>query len=84
VAYAALVNQHMVPMERRDDRMPDLLPWDGLLPMRHLGRPTDVALPLSSEYLLFATSCLFPNPEDTLDASLLVGSLKRLSDVCTC
>jgi hypothetical protein len=26
VAYAALVDQHMVPLERTKDRMPDLLP----------------------------------------------------------
>jgi hypothetical protein len=51
VAYKALVDQHMVPLERMEDRMPDLLPWDGLLLVRHLRRPTDVALSLSSEYL---------------------------------
>jgi hypothetical protein len=77
VAYKALVDQHMVPLERMEDRMSDLLSWDGLLPVRHFGRPTNVALPLSSEYLPSAASCLFPASEETLDAFLLVGSLKR-------
>jgi hypothetical protein len=83
VAYKALVNQHMVPLKRMDDRMLNLLSWDGLLPVRHLGRSTDVALPLSSEYLPSTTSCLFPTLEETLDASLLAGSLKRPPDMCT-
>jgi hypothetical protein len=84
VAYKALVDQHMVPLERMEDRMSDLLPWDGLLPVRHLERLTDVALPLSSQYLPFVASCLFPTSEETLDASLLTDSLKRMSNVCTC
>jgi hypothetical protein len=36
VAYMASADQHMVPLEGMD-RTSDLLPWDGLLPMRHLG-----------------------------------------------
>jgi hypothetical protein len=36
VAYTGLADQHMVPLEGMDDKMPDLLPWDGLLPVRHL------------------------------------------------
>jgi hypothetical protein len=83
VLYKALVDQHMVSLERMEDRMPDLLPWDGLLPVRHLERPMDVALPLSFEYLPSATSCPFASSEETLDASLLAGSLKRPSDMCT-
>jgi hypothetical protein len=84
VAYKALVDQHMVPLQRMEDSMSDLLPWDSLLSVRHLGRPTNVALPLSSSYLPSATSCPFPTSEETLDASLLVGSLKRPPNVCTC
>jgi hypothetical protein len=83
VAYAALVDQHMVPLERTEDRMSVLLSWDCLLPARHLRRPTDVALPLSSEYIPSAASCSFPAKEETLDASHLAGSLKRPPDVCT-
>jgi hypothetical protein len=64
--------------------MPNLLPWDGLLPVKHLGRPTDGALPLSSKYLPSATSCLFPTSKEILEASLLAGSLKQPPDVCTC
>jgi hypothetical protein len=60
VAYKALVDQHMVPLERMEDRMPDLLLGGGLLPMRHLGLPTFVAVLLSSKYLPYAASCLFP------------------------
>jgi hypothetical protein len=47
----ALVDQHMVPLEGMKNRMSGLLPWDGLLPVRHLGRPKDVhvALLLSAE-----------------------------------
>jgi hypothetical protein len=37
VAHTTLADQHMVPLEGMDDRMSDLLPWDGLLPVRHLG-----------------------------------------------
>jgi hypothetical protein len=37
VAYKALVDQYMVRLERMEGRMPDFLPWNGLLPMRHLG-----------------------------------------------
>jgi hypothetical protein len=37
VAYMALVYQHMAPSEGMEDRTLDLLPWDGLLPVRHLG-----------------------------------------------
>jgi hypothetical protein len=70
VVYTALVDQHMVPSELMEDRMPDLLLWDGLLPVRHMGRPTDVALLLSFEYLPSAASCLLPALEETLDASL--------------
>jgi hypothetical protein len=84
VAYTALVDQHMVRLEGMEDRMLDLLPWDGLLPMRHFGRPTDVVLLLSSEYLPSSTSCPFPAFEETLDASLLAGSAKRPPDVYTC
>jgi hypothetical protein len=84
VAYAALVDQHMVPLERTKDRMPDLLPWDALLPVRHWGRPMDVALPLSYEYLPSVASCSFPASDKTLDASLLAGSLIWPPDVCTC
>jgi hypothetical protein len=37
VAYMPLVDQHRVPLEGMDGRMSDLLPWDGLLLVRHLG-----------------------------------------------
>jgi hypothetical protein len=84
MAYKALVDQHMVPLERMEDRMLYLLPWDVLLPVRHLGQPMDVALPLSFEYLPSAASCLFPASEETLDTSLLASSLKRPPGVCTC
>jgi hypothetical protein len=58
----ALVDQHMVPLEGMEDRMLNLLPWDGLPPMRHLGRLKDarVALPLSSECPPSIASCLSP------------------------
>jgi hypothetical protein len=36
VAYMASADQHIVPLERMD-RTPDFLPWDGLMPVRHLG-----------------------------------------------
>jgi hypothetical protein len=66
--------------------MLDLLPWDGLPHVEHLGQPTDalVSLLLSSEYPPSAASCPFPALEETLDASLLADPLKRSSDVCTC
>jgi hypothetical protein len=44
----------------------------------------DVALPLSFKYLPSFASYPFPALEETLGASLLAGSLKRLPDVCTC
>jgi hypothetical protein len=46
----ASTDQHMGPLDRMD-RTPDLLPWDGFLLVRHLGRPKDarVAPLLSSE-----------------------------------
>jgi hypothetical protein len=59
VAYMALVDQHMVPSEGMVNRTLGLLPWDGLLPVRHLGRPTDVALLLSSECLPSTASLRF-------------------------
>jgi hypothetical protein len=65
VAYKALVDQHMVPLEIMEDRMPDLFPWDGLLPVRHLGQSMDVALPLSSKYLPSTASCPFHASEET-------------------
>jgi hypothetical protein len=65
VAYTALIDQHIVPSEGMDDRMPDLLPWEGLLPVRHLGQPMDVALLLSSECLPSTVSCMFPTFEET-------------------
>jgi hypothetical protein len=37
VAYTTLVDQHIVPSEGTEDRMPDLFPWGSLLPVRHLG-----------------------------------------------
>jgi hypothetical protein len=37
VTYTTLVDQHMVPSEKMEDRTPDLLPWDGLRPVRYLG-----------------------------------------------
>jgi hypothetical protein len=83
VAYTALVDQHIVPSEGMDDRMPDLLPWEGLLPVRHLGQQMDVALLLSSECLPSTVSCMFPTFEETLDACLLVSTSKCLPDVCT-
>jgi hypothetical protein len=81
-----LVVQHMVPSEGTEDRTQDLLPCDGLLLVRHLGKLKDahVALPLSSEYLPSIASYLFPILEETLDTSLLVDPSKWLLDVCTC
>jgi hypothetical protein len=70
VAYTTLVDQHMVASEGMEDIMMDLLLWDGLLPLRHLGRSTDVALLLSSECLPSTASCPFSTLEETLDASL--------------
>jgi hypothetical protein len=80
VAYMASADQHMAPFEGMD-RTPDLLLWDGLLPVRHLGRPKDahVAFLLSSECPPSA-----PALEGTLDASLLADFLKWSSDVCIC
>jgi hypothetical protein len=46
VACRALADQHMVPLEGMEDRMPDLLLWDDLPPLRHLGRPKDVHVAL--------------------------------------
>jgi hypothetical protein len=83
VAYTALVDQHMVPLGGMKGRMPNLLPWDDLLLVRHFGRPNDVALLLSSEYPPSTTSCLFPTLQETLDASPLAGSSKRSPDMCT-
>jgi hypothetical protein len=37
VQYMALVDQHMVPSEGAEDRMSNLLLWDGLPPVRQLG-----------------------------------------------
>jgi hypothetical protein len=37
MVYTTMVDQHMVPLEGTEDRMPDSLPWDGLQPVRHLG-----------------------------------------------
>jgi hypothetical protein len=36
VVYMALVDQHMVPLEGAEDRMPNLLSWNGLPSVRHL------------------------------------------------
>jgi hypothetical protein len=36
VSYTPLADQHKVPLEGMENRMSDLLPWDGLLPVRHL------------------------------------------------
>jgi hypothetical protein len=51
VVYMALVDQHMVPSEGAKDRLLNLLSWDGLPPVRHLGRPNGahVVLPLSAK-----------------------------------
>jgi hypothetical protein len=84
VAYPTMVDQHMVSSEKMVYRMLDLLPWDGLLHVRHLGRPMDVALLLSSECLPSAASCPFPALEETLDASLLASSSTQVPDMCTC
>jgi hypothetical protein len=80
VAYMASTDQHMVPLEGMD-RMLDLSPWDGLLLVRHLGRPKDarVALLLSSECPPSA-----PNLEGTSGTSFLAEFLKQPLDVCTC
>jgi hypothetical protein len=85
-AYATLVDQHMVPLEGIEDRMLDLLPWDGLPPVGHPGQLSDahVALLLSSEYPPSTASCPFPALEETLDASLLVDHSKQPPDMCTC
>jgi hypothetical protein len=42
MACRALTDQHMVPLEGMEDRMPNLLLWDDLPPVRHLGWPKDV------------------------------------------
>jgi hypothetical protein len=62
VAYTALVDQHMMPLEGMEDRMSDLLPWDGLLPMRHLGATNGCCASsfprVSSLYCILFISCL--------------------------
>jgi hypothetical protein len=82
----ALVDQHTVPYEGMENRMPDLLPQDGLPSVRHLEQPkgTHVALLVSSECPPSDASCLFLALEETLDASLLVNPSKRPSVECTC
>jgi hypothetical protein len=37
VACRALADQQTVPLEGMEDKIPDLLLWDDLLPVRHLG-----------------------------------------------
>jgi hypothetical protein len=37
VVYTTLVDQHVVPSEGIEDRIPDLPPWDNFPPVRHLG-----------------------------------------------
>jgi hypothetical protein len=80
VAYMTSADQHMGPLEGMD-RTLDLLPWDGLLLVRHLGQPKNARVAL---LLSFECPPSAPTLEGISDASLLADFLKRPPNVCTC